>query len=56
MERKIVWNQRPVDFLQRALKRISVESYQMAERLEDGILSALLKAKENSERYPKDSF
>ncbi|MBL3658920.1 hypothetical protein [Fulvivirga sediminis] len=28
------------------MKRISVESYQMAERVEDGILSALLKAKE----------
>lgn len=56
MERKIVWNKHPSGFLKNALKRISEESPLQAERVEEGILSALEKARGNPERYPKDKF
>jgi plasmid stabilization system protein ParE len=56
VEKKIAWNKRPAKYLQKQLKRISEDSFIQAERIEEGILTAVENTKINPERHPKDKF
>jgi plasmid stabilization system protein ParE len=56
MERKIVWNKRPVKFFLSALTWISKDSIKQAERIERDILAAIESLIENPEKFPPDKF
>ena len=56
MARRIVWGSEASAFLKVALKRIGKESFFQAERIESGIISALMKAAKNPERFPIDKY
>lgn len=56
MERKIVWNKRPVKFFLSALTWISKDSVKQAERIESEILAAIEGLIEHPEKYPPDKF
>ncbi len=56
MERLIVWNKRPSQFLSKALKRISQDSVVQAEMIEKELLSAINKLPQYPEMYPPDKF
>ena len=56
MERKVVWNKRPSSSLNKALKKISEDSYLQAERVEEAIVATLELARQNPERSPPDKF
>ena len=56
MERAIVWNKRPLQYLAKELNRIREESYQNAELVETAILTALEALKTRPDRYPPDKF
>lgn len=56
MERKVIWNKRPLKLLSQTLKRISEESYLQAEQVEEAILTSLEDIKRYPEKYPQDKF
>ena len=56
MERKIIWNKRPSKSLTKALKYISEDSLLQAERVEEGIISAIEELPNKSEKYPPDKY
>ncbi len=56
MEREIVWNKRPSKSLEKALKRISEDSFLQAERVEEAILSAIDELKSQPGKYPPDKY
>lgn len=56
MEKIIVWNKRPSNFLAQALKRISEDSVIQAERVEEAILTSIEGIIANPEKYPPDKF
>jgi len=56
MERKIVWNKRPVKFFLSALTWISKDSVKQAERIERDTLAAIESLVENPEKFPPDKF
>jgi len=56
MERKIVWNKSPSKNFASELKRISAQSFQNAEIVENAVLSAIEKIKAQPERYPADKY
>lgn len=56
MERVIVWNKRPSEFLLQALRRIGEDSLIQAERVEEGLLTSIAGLVKNPERYPPDKF
>ncbi len=56
MERKIIWNKRPSKSLTKALKYISEDSLLQAERVEEGIISAIGELPNKPEKYPPDKY
>ncbi|MEQ6120987.1 hypothetical protein [Reichenbachiella sp. MALMAid0571] len=54
MERKIVWNKLPSKNFASELMRISEQSFQNAEIVENAVLSTIEKIKSQPERYPTD--
>jgi len=51
MERQLIWNKRPSEFLKSALKCISQESHANAEKVENAILTNLRKALDNPSNF-----
>lgn len=56
MERKIVWNKRPVKFFLSALTWISKDSVKQAERIEREIVEIIESLVKDPEKFPPDKF